>query len=66
MPETSRTFANLEIKQGEDYELTIAMDSGYTTANKTYRARIVKDFDGTILYSELDYMKAMDKKEGNK
>tara|TARA_R110002020_G_scaffold179227_3_gene372374 strand:- start:1004 stop:1642 length:639 start_codon:yes stop_codon:yes gene_type:complete len=51
MPETSRTFANLEIKQGEDYELTIAMDSGYTTANKTYRARIVKDFDGTTFAS---------------
>ena len=44
MPEASRTFANLELKQGEDYELVITMDSGYSTLNKSYQARIVKDF----------------------
>ena len=47
MPEASRTFANLELKQGEDYELVITMDSGYSTLNKSYQARIVKDFSGT-------------------
>ena len=51
MPEESRTFANLELKQGEDYELVITMDSGYSTLNKTYQAKIVKDFSGTTFAS---------------
>ena len=51
MPEASRTFANLELKQGEDYELVITMDSGYSTLNKQYQARIVKDFSGTTFAS---------------
>lgn len=51
MPEASRTFANLELKQGEDYELVITMDSGYSTLNKTYQAKIVKDFSGTTFAS---------------
>lgn len=47
MPETSRTFANIELKQGEDYELVITMDSSWTVSNKTYSANIVKDYDRT-------------------
>ena len=47
MPETSRTFANIELKQGEDYELVIEMDSTWTNSNKSYSANIVKDYDRT-------------------
>lgn len=47
MPSTARTFANLELKQGEDYELTIDMDSSWSDTGCTYQARIVKDFSGT-------------------
>ena len=51
MPETSRTFANIEIKQGEDYELVITMDSTWVTTNKSWQCRIVKDFSGTTFTS---------------
>ena len=47
MPETSRTFANIELKQGEDYELVITMDSSWVTTNKTWAANIFKDYDRT-------------------
>ena len=47
MPETSRTFANIELKQGEDYELVVTMDSSWVTTNKTWSANIVKDYDRT-------------------
>ena len=47
MPNTTSTIANIVLKQSEDYELIITMDSTYTTTNKTYQAKVVKDFDGT-------------------
>tara|TARA_Y100000310_G_scaffold306272_1_gene347241 strand:+ start:433 stop:816 length:384 start_codon:yes stop_codon:yes gene_type:complete len=43
MPESTRTFANIELKQGENYELVITMDSTWVTTNKTWSANIVKD-----------------------
>lgn len=43
MPETTRTFANIELKQGENYELIITMGSSWVTTNKKWSANIVKD-----------------------
>ena len=54
--ETSlKTFLRFKLF-GKQYEFSVR-------TNKEYFEPI-KDFDGTILYSELDFMKAMDKKEG--
>ena len=46
-PSQSKTYANVEMKQGEDYELILTMSSPWTSANKTYKSNIVKDFSGT-------------------
>ena len=45
MPETTKTFANIEILQGADYEMTITLDSA--TANKSYMMTICKDYTGS-------------------
>lgn len=46
-PSQSKTYANVEMKQGEDFELTLTMSSPWTSTQKTYSAKIVKDFSGT-------------------
>ena len=46
-PSQSKTYANVEMKQGEDYELTLTMSSPWTSSGCTYAAKIVKDFRGT-------------------
>ncbi len=46
-PSQSKTYANVEMKQGEDYELTLTMASPWTSTGCTYAAKIVKDFSGT-------------------
>ena len=45
MPETTKTFANIEILQGADYEMTITLDSA--TTNKSYMMTICKDYTGS-------------------
>jgi hypothetical protein len=44
MPETTKTFANMEILQGADYDLTVTLDS--VTDAKSYMVTISKDFTG--------------------
>ena len=44
MPETTKTFANIEILQGADYEMTVTLDS--VTDAKSYMVTISKDFTG--------------------
>tara|TARA_R110002012_G_C11624810_1_gene609351 strand:- start:1416 stop:1832 length:417 start_codon:yes stop_codon:yes gene_type:complete len=44
MPETTKTYANIEVLQGADYEMTITLDSA--TTNKTYVMMVRKDFTG--------------------
>ena len=46
-PSQSKTYANVEMKQGEDFELTLTMSSPWTSSGCTYAAKIVKDFAGT-------------------
>ena len=47
MPETAKSYSNMEIIQGSDYELVITMDDTHEWNNKKYRVTIVKDFSGT-------------------
>ena len=44
MPETTKTYANIEILQGADYEITVTLDGN--TDTKSYMVTIVKDFTG--------------------
>mgnify|MGYP006097325587 FL=1 len=44
MPETTKTFADMEILQGADYDMTLTLDD--TTNNKTYLMVVTKDFTG--------------------
>ena len=46
-PSQSKTYANVEMKQGEDFELTLTMASPWTASQRSYQAKIVKDFSGT-------------------
>ena len=50
MPETTKTFANMEILQGADYEIIITLDSA--TTGKTYVMMVRKDF---ILQDDMNY-----------
>jgi hypothetical protein len=45
MPETTKTYANMEILQGADYEIIITLDN--EVADKTYLLIIRKDFTGS-------------------
>jgi hypothetical protein len=45
MPETTKTYANIEILQGADFELDITLDT--PTANKNYIMIVRKDFTGS-------------------
>jgi len=47
MPETTKSYSNLEIIQGSDYEIVITMDDTHQWNDKKYRVTIVKDFDNT-------------------
>ena len=57
MPETTKTFANIEILQGADYELTVTLDAPtryydnggnlIDDAGKNYMVTICKDYTGT-------------------
>ena len=44
MPTTTKTYANMEILQGADYEIIITLDSA--TTGKTYVMMVRKDFTG--------------------
>ncbi len=44
MPETTKTFADMEILQGADYTMTLTLDD--TTDDKTYLMVVTKDFTG--------------------
>ena len=44
MPETTKTFANIEILQGADYEITVTLDDN--TDGKSYMVTICKDYTG--------------------
>lgn len=45
MPETTKTYANIEILQGSDYEITVTLDDN--TNSKSYMVTIVKDYTGS-------------------
>ena len=45
MPETTKTYANMEILQGADYQMILTLDA--VTANKSYLMTIRKDFTGS-------------------
>jgi hypothetical protein len=44
MPETTKTYANIEILQGADYEITVTLDDN--TDSKSYMVTICKDYTG--------------------
>ena len=44
MPETTKTYANIEILQGADYEITVTLDAN--TNDKSYMVTICKDYTG--------------------
>tara|TARA_R110000751_G_scaffold7560_1_gene30752 strand:- start:2064 stop:2504 length:441 start_codon:yes stop_codon:yes gene_type:complete len=46
MPETTKTYANMEILQGADYTITITLDDASDTEDKNYLLTICKDFTG--------------------
>ena len=45
MPETTKTYADMEILQGADYNMTITLDSA--TSGKSYLLTICKDYTGS-------------------
>ena len=47
MPISDKTYGNMEIIQGSDFEIEITMDDTHEWNNKKYRVTIVKDFDNT-------------------
>jgi len=47
MPTTDKTYGNMEIIQGSDFEIVITMDDTHQWNDKKYRVTIVKDFDNT-------------------
>ena len=47
MPITDKTYGNMEIIQGSDFDIVITMDDTHQWNNKKYRVTIVKDFSGT-------------------
>tara|TARA_R100000093_G_scaffold70340_2_gene43315 strand:+ start:198 stop:653 length:456 start_codon:yes stop_codon:yes gene_type:complete len=47
MPITDKTYGNMEIIQGSDFDIVITMDDTHQWNNKKYRVTIVKDFPGT-------------------
>jgi len=49
MPETTKTYADMEILQGADYDMTLTLDSA--TANKSYMMTVRKDYTGSSDFS---------------
>ena len=47
MPEASKSYANWEILQDADSDITVQFNDEYPIDDYTYKARIVKEFDGT-------------------
>jgi len=47
MPETTKSYSNLEILQGAQYETTFTLSTGHSVSEKSYVATIRKDFTGT-------------------
>jgi len=47
MPEASKSYANWEILQDADSDITVQFNDEYPIDDYTYKARIVKDFDAT-------------------
>jgi len=52
MPETTKTYANIEILQGVDYVMTLTLDD--TTNNKTYLMVVTKDFTGDTSFGGMN------------
>lgn len=52
MPETTKTYANIEILQGADYQMTLTLDS--PTTNKSYLMTIRKDFTGATSFGGMN------------
>ena len=46
MPETTKTYANIEILQGADYQMVLTLDNA--TANKSYLMVVRKDYTGNV------------------
>jgi|19_taG_2_1085344.scaffolds.fasta_scaffold06845_3 hypothetical protein len=53
MPETTKSYSNLEIIQGSDYEIVITMDDTHQWNDKKYRVTIVKDFAHTAFNGDI-------------
>jgi|TARA_R100001530_G_scaffold106721_1_gene74557 hypothetical protein len=47
MPEASKAYANWEILQDADADITVQFNASYPIDSYTYKARIVKDYSGT-------------------
>ena len=52
MPETTKTYANMEILQGADYQMILTLDA--VTANKSYLMTIRKDFTGDTSFGGMN------------
>ena len=52
MPETTKTYANIEILQGADYQMTLTLDAA--TASKSYLMTIRKDFTGDTSFGGMN------------
>ena len=47
MPEASKSYANWEILQDADSDITVQFNASYPIDDYTYKARVVKAFDAT-------------------
>ena len=57
MPTTDKTYGNMEIIQGSDFDIVITMDDTHQWNDKKYRVTIVKDFSGTDFAGSTAYGK---------
>ena len=57
MPITNKTYGNMEIIQGADFDIVLSMDDTHQWNDKKYRVTIVKDFSGTDFAGSTAYGK---------
>ena len=57
MPITNKTYGNMEIIQGSDFDIVLSMDDTHQWNDKKYRVTIVKDFSGTDFAGSTAYGK---------
>ena len=50
MPETTKSYSNLEILQGAQYETTFTLSTGHSVSSKSYVATIRKELLGDEVY----------------